>query len=342
MNHPSAGSQSEPPFGSPILGPAVPPSADARLPLIIDEDLGPLTSSDYRRHAEQPEPSNVVERLSARAGSGEGRHEDGGGDGDQNEKPDWLIHSERQDDGASLQDASESDLPWVISPQAEDVIGGGAIASDDIIPIERLLPDDVDHTNQQPGGSTNEFEVVEEPVWHQTVPAAQPGEKVLAEGTGILADEQRLEDGAEEERGIEEAEWYRSEPVAFSEGDQSSADWGTSSDDDATDSEEQISQDDAFRDAWRSEDEGIDSEPGFPDDAAEFATPIPATGDLVTTSAVLEEIASRLERIADSLRNRDGATTGDGDDPLEVLITGYALGYTEGARRASEGQSDGI
>jgi hypothetical protein len=62
---------------------------------------------------------------------------------------------------------------------------------------------------------------------------------------------------------------------------------------------------------------------------------IPDVSDLV-----LEEIASRLERIAHSLRSRDGGElSGDVSDPLEVLITGYALGYSEGVRRSADDRS---
>ncbi|CAN5847858.1 hypothetical protein BH23GEM8_BH23GEM8_12260 [soil metagenome] len=58
------------------------------------------------------------------------------------------------------------------------------------------------------------------------------------------------------------------------------------------------------------------------------------------SDVVLEEIASRLEQIARSLRSRDGGElSGDTSDPLEVLITGYALGYSEGVRRSGDDES---
>lgn len=63
------------------------------------------------------------------------------------------------------------------------------------------------------------------------------------------------------------------------------------------------------------------------------AHPLPDDEDALPSEEVLEEIADRLERIARALRSRDGDDfAGDAGDPLEVLITGYALGYSEGAR----------
>ncbi len=50
----------------------------------------------------------------------------------------------------------------------------------------------------------------------------------------------------------------------------------------------------------------------------------------------LAEVADRLERIAQSLRERPGDVLAGGDgaaDPLELLITGFALGYAQGRGR---------
>ncbi|CAN5680606.1 hypothetical protein BH23GEM6_BH23GEM6_04520 [soil metagenome] len=295
MNHPSAGSQSEPPIGSPILGPAVPPSADARLPLIIDEDLGPLTSSDYRRPLDPPRSVGAEEQFAAHRGSSESR--DGGSDN--GSAPEWLIQSEASERVAWPGGTSEADLSWEEPPQGDDLIGGGGIGSDEIIPVDTLLPN-------------------------------------------YDQEDQHLADSPDVEQMVDEPNFYQSEPSAPFDAEQSSADVELPSDDVVSGSEEGFDQEAAVWNPWRSDDDGIVSNDEPSEDIDDYATPVAAADPSVTSSLVLEEIASRLERIADSLRNRDCAAVGDGDDPLEVLITGYALGYSEGARRASEGQPDGI
>jgi hypothetical protein len=79
---------------------------------------------------------------------------------------------------------------------------------------------------------------------------------------------------------------------------------------------------------------------GEPQSNERIAVPISNREIPDVSDAVLEEIASRLERIARSLRARDGGElSGDVSDPLEILITGYALGYSEGVRRSEEDES---
>ncbi len=76
---------------------------------------------------------------------------------------------------------------------------------------------------------------------------------------------------------------------------------------------------------------------------ATHATPLLDEAIPGASAAVLEEIAERLERIARSLRSRDGDDVGgDASDPLEVLITGYALGYSEGVKSGGGQQRDEV
>lgn len=60
------------------------------------------------------------------------------------------------------------------------------------------------------------------------------------------------------------------------------------------------------------------------------------------TLPVLEEVAARLERIAQSLRERTPAELlGSGaDDPLQMLIAGYALGLSDAARPATDKRAE--
>lgn len=122
--------------------------------------------------------------------------------------------------------------------------------------------------------------------------------------------------------------------VDLSEGQQ--VDWGRQAgfDDRLGDSssappEEQPEDEDVFDNLVRetelvspSEEEGLLDEP------PEF----PGTG---ADSRRVEEIATRLERIARSLREGGaaGPLTGHGKDPLGALITGYLLGVSESDER---------
>jgi hypothetical protein len=77
------------------------------------------------------------------------------------------------------------------------------------------------------------------------------------------------------------------------------------------------------------------------DETGEHAFPLTSAEIPGASAAVLGEIAERLERIAQSLRSRnDDDLGGDASDPLEVLITGYALGYSEGVRSAGGAPRD--
>jgi hypothetical protein len=64
---------------------------------------------------------------------------------------------------------------------------------------------------------------------------------------------------------------------------------------------------------------------------AEPASALPAGA-----AEALGEVADRLERIARALRERpqEVLAGGDGADPLELLVTGFALGYAQGRRGA--------
>lgn len=88
--------------------------------------------------------------------------------------------------------------------------------------------------------------------------------------------------------------------------------------------------------AWA---EGATRSPsGDPDAEAEPTAAAPAH----SAPVLLDEVAARLEQIARTLRERRPAEifAEGAADPLEVLITGYALGYTEAARHARQRADD--
>lgn len=73
-----------------------------------------------------------------------------------------------------------------------------------------------------------------------------------------------------------------------------------------------------------------------PDASAPVAHPASAAASASQSPpAVLQDVADRLERIARSLRDRHPAQLFDesGADPLQLLITGYALGFSEAMQR---------
>jgi hypothetical protein len=57
--------------------------------------------------------------------------------------------------------------------------------------------------------------------------------------------------------------------------------------------------------------------------------PVSPAVELPVASSALNEVADRLDRIARSLRSGNPADALDQGDPLQLLITGYALGYSE-------------
>lgn len=67
--------------------------------------------------------------------------------------------------------------------------------------------------------------------------------------------------------------------------------------------------------------------------AVEVADEVPHAAEVGATTTALEDVAARLERIARSLRSGNPLDAFEQGDPLQLLITGYALGYSE-ARKA--------
>lgn len=78
----------------------------------------------------------------------------------------------------------------------------------------------------------------------------------------------------------------------------------------------------------------LDDLPGTDPLSAEQSAEEPLTGPPPGASRVAEDVARRLERIAHSLRTTDPASLlGAAADPLEVLVVGYVLGYSQAERR---------
>jgi hypothetical protein len=57
--------------------------------------------------------------------------------------------------------------------------------------------------------------------------------------------------------------------------------------------------------------------------------PVSPAVEVPVASSALNEVADRLDRIARSLRSGNPVDALDQGDPLQLLITGYALGYSE-------------
>lgn len=88
-------------------------------------------------------------------------------------------------------------------------------------------------------------------------------------------------------------------------------------------------------------------------EAPSYAAAVPAAEPMISSDLPplpegplllgLEEVAERLEAIASSLRDRSprellgtwGEAAGEAD-PLEVLITGYALGFSQARQQGAE------
>jgi|GEM_PF-5924565 len=346
MNQPSAGSQSEPPIGSPILRPAVPPAADTRPPMVIDEDLGPLASSEYRRQHRRSDPYSSDEGFAATTGSHQGADP-----GETEADPEWLISLDGSDRAASPSDATEDAAAWETALHAEDLIRGGIIDSDGVIPIEMLQPDDEtedQRLNENPGRGEPDWYAAASSVASDDEPTADDSNGMTAEAPAMVEEGPQGEPAGdpwrEDDGSVSAGEAFGGTgesglPAPAMEGSV----WDSAGVNDDEDATEVFEQDGGDQSPWdpSQEDQEITSEAEIPGFAGEYA--MPAAAEVPGgNSAVIEEIALRLERIADSLRNRDGSTAGDGDDPLEALITGYALGYSEGVRRASEGPHQGI
>jgi hypothetical protein len=100
--------------------------------------------------------------------------------------------------------------------------------------------------------------------------------------------------------------------------------------------EEPVSEDTPWSHGW---DEPAAQERGE-DGADGEASPFDDSGSHQPSAEVLEAIAARLEGIARALRSRSGDDFGgDAGDPLEVLITGYALGYSDALRQGGRGEA---
>lgn len=348
MNHPSAGSQGEPPIGSPILGPAVPPSdtGEALPPRPIDRWVGPFLASE--------------QRGSSGSGQEQGRGQNAGQDADAIQDLPWLQEASAGEPAAS---GSASDGPDDAADRAGlEVIESGVLRGADIVPIEALAPEPEPDApeaaaaetawSDEPWLTDENQDLPEEPRQEVDgsdapeigrVPPAQAGD------LPFVASDEPLTTEADEQSGVE------SERVSGFAGDEDARpEWeetgASSSEESSADGVEprvaagSASGDEPYWEPW-AEPAAADVAPAAaaPDEnASDHAMPL-LDGDAPgVSSEVLEEIAERLERIARSLRARDSDDlTGDSGDPLEVLITGYALGYSEGARRSGGAARDG-
>jgi hypothetical protein len=347
MNHSSADTPGEAPIGSPILGPAVPPrSADAEpRRTVIDWASGPFFG---RERAMDGEPARPHAERDPAADE----------DVTPGEDLPWLSYPGEDElaHAGSHDDVEES------RPSAEDIgaatIESGVLGGGEVVPIESLAPGSGAVTASEPqvldvesedrsaepwaeGGERPEEEREEEhsaDPWGETLEGradqeaedpylARQAASEEAVAVGPSGDEQELpaypggwaEVGDEGQSAVEMSEDAPEERPA-----EETAAFG----------------DDPYWEPW--------SEPGEEESAVEGASgseagAVPLTGLEIpgASSAVLREIAERLERIARSLRAREsGDLAGDASDPLEVLITGYALGFSDGARSAGTGRHD--
>jgi hypothetical protein len=72
--------------------------------------------------------------------------------------------------------------------------------------------------------------------------------------------------------------------------------------------------------------------------AADEAVRAPGAGIDAALGDALAGVAARLERLAETLRERPGdLLSGDSSDPLDLLIAGYALGLAQGRARGGDG-----
>jgi hypothetical protein len=349
MNHPSAGSSGEPPIGSPILGPAIPPrsSSDAPPATIIDGDLGPFVSGEGIPSVLPPAPQPTRAEPSEVEQPGE-------------EFP-WLVSPDDAGDGeAEFLDSPDADRPpWESSPRDEMAYRSASTSDAEIVSIDDLISGDEERATD-PARETAGDDGDQGVDWLLARPAEAAGEYEAPSAS------------------LETANGNSSRDDAFSDGDDPATDpdsrwqpWAGLSaglpDSDATDSAvadrepepsvsgswEQpeaeagttdVSAGEMAANSWgqpaeveeASADAGSDESVG----SEHFAVPLSSQEIPDVSDVVLEEIAARLERIARSLRSRDGGElSGDTSDPLEVLITGYALGYSEGVRRSGDDES---
>jgi hypothetical protein len=385
MNHPSAGSSGEPPIGSSILGPAIPPlrSSDAPPAKLIDGDLGPFISGDGIPATLPPAP----QPRGAGASESESPAE---------ELP-WLVSPEdiRADEAETL-DAPDSDRPPWEASSLDEAYGPAGSGDAEVVSIDDLVSREEEHSARQTegGGEHDVDRYLSRPV---EGPAGQEPVSASRKST----DEDPVDDSAAVNRGADapdaDSTWRPWADLAAPDRPESPDDTSDAADFDrksssgsgsleqaetrehtadvpateeaAADPFEQQAEVEGARDegaeGWRQpertdetppasgtdpweqrEDSGDLQEHSSSDRVSEeagserIAVPLSSHEIPDVSDLVLEEIASRLERIAHSLRSRDGGElSGDVSDPLEVLITGYALGYSEGVRRSADDRS---
>jgi hypothetical protein len=332
MNHPSAGSSGEPPIGSPILGPAIPPRSAGDTPQtkLIDGDLGPFISGEGIPTTLPPAPQPRAEVSET--------------DTPTEDFP-WLVSPEAAAEAAAdYPEAPASDRePWELpslDETADEPGSAGVVSIDDLISGDE---EPATAAAQETAADIGEPEVDE----YLARNASGAGDDESHSTSWIHADRDR-----EHERSGGESEGRMTPPGASWEP------WSGASTEvtpepltaagwPQPEQTEESALNHTF-DPWDEREQGSgtllesSSSEAAPEATGEARIAVPVSSQEIpdVSDVVLEEIASRLERIAHSLRSRDGGElAGDVSDPLEVLITGYALGYSEGARRPADGET---